>query len=181
MNKLKDMLETVRGYLSEEEALTLYMYAKETTGCIVEIGSYRGRSTCMLAQGSKDGHKVRVYAIDPHTSYIDGTAKFGFGDNLVYMHNLVKFDFPEVNTINLPSVQVAKCWSDPVGLLFIDGRHEYEYVKADFDAWVPFVKPDGYILMHDVTLEGPARLIKELKNCKLIQRNDFLGVLKWEK
>lgn len=33
---------------------------------IVEIGSWKGKSTIWIANGSKDGRNIKVYAIDPH-------------------------------------------------------------------------------------------------------------------
>ena len=35
-------------------------------------------------------------------------------------------------------------------LLFIDGDHTYEGVKADFDAYAPLVRPGGVIAFHDI-------------------------------
>lgn len=34
--------------------------------------------------------------------------------------------------------------------LFIDGDHNYESVKADFELYSPLVKPSGVIVLHDV-------------------------------
>jgi predicted O-methyltransferase YrrM len=37
-----------------------------------------------------------------------------------------------------------------VDLLFIDGDHSYEGVRADFENYAPFVRPGGLIAFHDV-------------------------------
>lgn len=39
---------------------------------------------------------------------------------------------------------------DAADLLFIDGDHTYAGVKADYDAYRPFVKPGGWIGFHDI-------------------------------
>ena len=51
-----------------------------------------------------------------------------------------------------------------VELLLIDGGHEYETVRQDWDAWSPFVSDGGgAIVLHDVrAFPGPARLFCEL-------------------
>lgn len=45
------------------------------------------------------------------------------------------------------SSEVAKEWRSPIDFLFIDGCHKYNYVKADFEMWAPFVRQ--YIAFHD--------------------------------
>lgn len=38
----------------------------------------------------------------------------------------------------------------PVDLLFIDGDHRYEGVKADFETYSPLVHPGGIVAFHDI-------------------------------
>lgn len=59
----------VDGSIGKDEGLFLYNLAREcrpNNGVIVEIGSANGLSTICLGLGSKDGHSVPVYSIDPH-------------------------------------------------------------------------------------------------------------------
>jgi cephalosporin hydroxylase len=54
----------------------------------------------------------------------------------------------------------------PVEFLFIDGDHEYEGVKGDFELYAPLVAPGGLIALHDVNEShwpGVIRLWQELK------------------
>lgn len=53
-----------------------------------------------------------------------------------------------------------------VDFLFIDGDHEYDGVKRDFELWSPLVAPGGLIAFHDVNEShwpGVIRLWNELK------------------
>lgn len=54
------------GWLFEEEMLALFKYAKDGPGQgrIVEIGSFVGKSTILLAGGSKEAERGEVCAID---------------------------------------------------------------------------------------------------------------------
>ena len=38
--------------------------------------------------------------------------------------------------------------------MFIDGSHDYESVKQDFETWSKFVRPQGFILMHDTEINN---------------------------
>ena len=40
-----------------------------------------------------------------------------------------------------------------IDLLHIDGSHQYETVKKDFENWLPKLQKGGLILMHDSLVE----------------------------
>ena len=50
----------IDGWLTEREARLLYDLAKSATGPIIEIGSWRGRSTTVLGHGSMAGAGQRA-------------------------------------------------------------------------------------------------------------------------
>jgi hypothetical protein len=155
---------SVEGSVSKTEVRLLYTYAKNVKeGCIVEIGSARGRSTAALALGSREGSKVPVYAIEPHEEFIGVKGgKFGPKDRVEFFKNMLRVGCVEiVRLINLRSQEVAKCWTQSIGFLWIDGNHSYEAVKHDSEAFGAFLVPGGFVALHDSKLEGPARVIKE--------------------
>ena len=49
------------------------------------------------------------------------------------------------------STAVAQTFHQPVEFIFIDGLHEYEGVKDDFEAWFPKVMEGGRMAFHDTT------------------------------
>src|SRR5215216_4634211 len=61
-----DVLREVEGWLTDTQARRLWerACALPSPGQIVEIGSFRGRSTIVLARAAPEG--VEVVAIDPH-------------------------------------------------------------------------------------------------------------------
>src|ERR1044072_7191894 len=69
---LRRRLDALPGWLSYEEGETLYDLARVSTGrgVIVEIGSWKGKSTACLGLGSRAGSGVKIFAVDRHT---DGT------------------------------------------------------------------------------------------------------------
>ncbi len=41
----------------------------------------------------------------------------------------------------------------PFDLVYIDGSHEYEYVRADIEHYAPLVKPGGFLVMDDAACD----------------------------
>jgi hypothetical protein len=152
---------TIDGWLSEREACELYDLARDAKGPIIEIGSWKGRSTAALALGSMDGGKHPVYAIDSFGGV--GVARFTDGGekptkpttpeqlranlDAVGVNGLVKIiPFPSREAVD----KVPNC-----SVLFVDGDHSYEGAAGDIDAYFPKVLPGGTIMLHDVTEGDP--------------------------
>jgi predicted O-methyltransferase YrrM len=153
--RLRELIADIPGWLTDEEGEALYELAKRCTGkgVIVEIGSWKGKSTTCLGLGSRAGKNVPIFAIDPHADY-----RFGeFKDN---MERAGITDL--VTPIASLSQAAAPEFDKPIELLFVDGSHEYEDVKADFDQWVPKLVEGGTIAVHDTTLwSGPKRVVED--------------------
>jgi MMP 1-O-methyltransferase len=153
--ELHELLDGIPGWLTHEEGERLYELARACTssGVIVEIGSFHGKSTICLGLGSKAGRQVPVYAIDPHRrpsweSFLANLERAGVAD-------LVK-------PIRGRSQRVAAEFDEAVELLFIDGDHRYKRVLHDFNRWVPKVVEGGVVAMHDTTwFPGPKRVAED--------------------
>jgi predicted O-methyltransferase YrrM len=153
--ELRKRLDELPGWLSAEEGETLYRLARSCTGrgVIVEIGSWRGKSTTCLGLGSKAGNRVPVFAVDPHSEHT-------FGD---FSRNMEEAGLTDLVTpVPGRSQELAEDFDHPIELLFIDGAHQYELVNEDFDRWVPKVVEGGVVAMHDTTwFPGPKRVADE--------------------
>jgi len=154
--------EKAEGYLSLPEGRLLYKLARNHNvgGAIVEVGSWKGKSTIWLAYGSKAGKKGKVFAIDPHT----GSPEMPKGNSLKeFSQNIKKAGVADlVKPIVKTSEQAAALFKGEVGLVFIDGRHEYSFAKQDFELWFPKVKQHGVMVFHDTNLAvGPKKVVKE--------------------
>lgn len=155
--KIAARLAALAGWISDSECTLLYDLASQIGGCcIVEIGSYRGKSTMALATGSAIGHGVAIYAIDPQVPFTSAAGtKFGPPDKAIFFKNIVDFNVAElVYVINLSSEVAVRAWHDDIGMLIVDGDH----AKASDDVllWGPFIVAGGLLLLHDYnTWEGP--------------------------
>ena len=151
-------MKSIEGWLEEDEADLLIgaVHAScrngRPLGAIVEIGSYCGRSTVVLAHAARAfGADQRVVAIDPHLGQV------GAADQRVsqvapsrekFLHNIAAANVADVvELVEQYSTQVA--WNRPIGLLFIDGLHDYVNVSRDFAHFSPWVASRGYVAFHD--------------------------------
>jgi|HubBroStandDraft_4_1064222.scaffolds.fasta_scaffold302426_1 predicted O-methyltransferase YrrM len=151
------LIDPIEGFLAEAEAQWLFNAALQAPdgSNFVEVGSYKGRSTCSLALGCRGTNK-RVFAVDP----FDGGPDLPKADSLrEFSQNLRRCRVSEhVEPIVGVSVEVSKSWNEPIQLLFVDGSHKYEDVLADFAGFFPHVVPGGIVAFHDVIETWPGVL-----------------------
>jgi len=139
------------GWMPRDDAAFLFdaaMAAERLEGVIVEIGSYKGRSACIMAFGGTS----EIYCVDPWQDL--GT---GFPLSVHDFWNTVnRFDFKaRIHALQGRSADVRPTFDKPIKLLFIDGNHTYEDVKRDYELWEPLVVHGGWILFHDYSVEWP--------------------------
>ena len=159
-------VEGIGGWLTPKEGRLLYDLARRCTGrgVIVEIGSWKGKSTIWLASGSRRGAGVMVYAIDPHTAESDNLATQSAAPTFAeFTENIRRADIADlVVPLVTTSANAAHDFDRPVELIFIDGAHDYASVALDFELWFPRVVDGGTIAFHDtVAWEGPRRLVAQ--------------------
>jgi predicted O-methyltransferase YrrM len=153
--------------MPDDEGLALHRAAtvagRSGLGPIVEIGTYRGKSTVYLGDAAADTGCL-VLSIDHHRgseenqpgwehhdpSIVD--AATGRIDTLPFARRTVADAGLEDRVVLVvgESTRVASVWSTPISMLFIDGGHGSEPEWADYRAWAPKVAPGGYLAVHDV-------------------------------
>jgi predicted O-methyltransferase YrrM len=166
MHDIVSKVQFVEGWLHPREMRTLFEMAKKCQGrgAIVEVGSWKGKSTICLASGSREGCGTKVHAIDPHTGSPEHEETLGevwtFKE---FQQNIRKAGVEESVLPHVePSVSAAEKFNEPVELAFIDGLHEYEGVKADFEAWFPKVLDGGVMAFHDTSCwPGPLKVVSD--------------------
>ncbi|MCB0331096.1 MAG: class I SAM-dependent methyltransferase [Bdellovibrionales bacterium] len=170
--------EKIEGYLSPKEGAALYACALygPASGDIVEIGSWKGKSTVWLASAAKKGQRGKVHAIDPHVGSDEHQPGGDFHKDLPQAGSTFQEFQQNINSFGLndwviphltPSQEAARSWQGDIRLLFIDGDHSFEAVKADFQLFSPYVSTGGVIAFHDVyaqpsTWSGPIEVIQQV-------------------
>ncbi len=147
----------VEGFFSHDEGELLYYLAAgcPKNGTIVEIGSWKGRSTCWMGRASERYSEAKIYASDPHVGSPEHQKDGPINTFDQFKLNLEKMRVTEkVTPIVKFSYDAVVDVEEPIDLLFIDGAHEYEAVKKDFDLWFPKLKTGGVIAFHDSVGKG---------------------------
>ena len=159
-------LQVTSGLHTDRERKMLWQTAKHTKeGTIVEIGSFEGYSTILLAQAArKSGNKV--ISVDPHTGRMcesDEDETPLVSDTWQrFSTNIHRAGVAEtIQALKCYSEDAALTWRKPVGLLFIDGSHHYEDVRKDLLLWRPHLMPGAIVIFHDIWTSGVRRVIAE--------------------
>ncbi len=157
----------VRGWLSRGALRVIFQRARAVSRdeCIVEIGSYAGRSTVVLARSLR-----RVYAVDP---LVPGTAPTGTWEvTPEHVESLegVCREYSNVTWVRAPSTECPRP-AEPVGFLLVDGDHDWPCPCEDYEHFEPWLAPDAVIAFHDYRVcAGVTRAVTELVEAGRIER-----------
>jgi hypothetical protein len=152
-------MRRIEGWLDDAEAdLLIAVTVKALTTlpeahAIVEVGSYCGRATTVLASVAQlvSPQGARVYAIDRHDGMV-GSLDQGIQSKAPtlekFKRNIAGAGLTEiVETIHKSAPDVA--WDKPISLLLIDGLHDYVNVAKDFYHFEQWLAAGGYVAFHD--------------------------------
>ncbi|MCH7493624.1 class I SAM-dependent methyltransferase [bacterium] len=158
-------LRHVEGWLTKSEAAALFksVLAAPDEGDVLEIGSWKGRSTVVIALAlRKLGGRAMVHAIDPHEgihyvaetknqkdkgptfAVFSGNLRAAGVDKLV--DPMVMFSHQALPLLARRGVTVR--------LAFIDGRHDEASVREDLGLVMPLLVPRGLVAFHDCVENG---------------------------
>ena len=151
-----DRASGVDGWLTPQQGQRLFDAAR-TLGpgpTVVEIGSFRGRSTIVLAAAAPTD--AEVVAIDPHgggdrgPGEIAPNAAVGDADYAAFTNNLAAAGVAHrVTHVRKLSAHASNDVDGEVDLLFVDGAHRFVPARSDIVQWGDRVGDGGTMLVHD--------------------------------
>jgi len=154
---VSDDYSHISGWLSTAEGQTLRQYAN---GTCLEIGSYKGKSTCYIAEVAKSVTCIDTFLADTggQTQSIDSTYE-------EFRRNTSKFS-NKIRAIVGTSTDMAGLMQDGYfDMIFLDAMHDYHSVHDDLINYWNKLKIGGYMLFHDYAnpdYPGVAKAVNEL-------------------
>ncbi|HWV15504.1 MAG TPA: class I SAM-dependent methyltransferase [Cellvibrio sp.] len=158
-------INSVKGFLDNEEAVALYHHALAAAaqGPLLEVGSYCGKSSVYLGTACKNRNSL-LFAVDHHRGSEEHQLGEEYHDPELYDARFAKMDsFPQfrhtlararledwVVPVVAPSALAARFWSTPLAMVFIDGGHSMEAALNDYRSWSGHVMRGGLLVIHDV-------------------------------
>lgn len=142
--------------VDDREFLTEMVGQLPKDALVVEIGTFKGKATAVMALACL-GTERRIVTIDPFVEYkhhSGNLANLALGIHQtweeIYQDFLTVFEgIPFVTHIRKTSEQTAGRWKEKIDFIWIDGSHEAKMVKLDLELWVPFIKKGGVVSGHD--------------------------------
>jgi len=158
-------INTVKGFLAEDEAQALYQYALTCSqkGPLLEVGSYCGKSTLYLGCAAQQNQSV-VYAVDHHRGSEEHQLGEEYHDADLFDASISLMDTFKAFRRNMRDAQLddtvvpivsssstaARFWHTPLSMVFIDGGHSFAAAEADYRSWAVHVQIGGILAIHDL-------------------------------
>ena len=149
--QILEKIDGVEGWLTPGEAKLLAkavtMMPQDNGAQVVEVGSYCGRSTIVLATALMQiQSSAMVVAVDPHEGEVSGeTAKPSFSR---FKKNVSAAGcMSSVLPCRMASYETNI--GQPISLLFIDALHDYDNVSRDFYHFENCLVPEAVVAFHD--------------------------------
>jgi len=149
----------IEGCLAYEELDWLFQKAKEMRN-VVEIGSWMGKSSHALLSGCPG----TVYCVDHFLgspTERDKVHKRALTENIhaLFIQNVGHFK--NLTLLKMDSLIASTQFSDKsIDMIFIDGDHEEDQFRADFEAWYP--KTKKLLCGHDLYDDRINKVIREI-------------------
>ncbi len=165
MSVLAPALE-IDGWMTELELEWLHEQASRFDS-VLEVGTWKGRSTAALAAGCPG----RVVTVDRFGGPLYETSTYrdaGALESDIFAEareNLAGFG--NVTILKMSSEKAAEAVSLTGGMfdmVFIDGDHSEEAVREDLELWTPFASK--LLCGHDRELPGVAAALEGLEVCE---------------
>jgi hypothetical protein len=164
-----ELVARIPGWLDREDAEKLFELAYATTGPILEIGTFRGKSAVLMALARKQaGREGPVYTLEVEPMRLRAAAgealARGVADMIVFVRGTSRAfarAYPHLRPV----------------LTFVDGDHTRAGVQRDLSVLATLVPAEGWVLFHDFYehSNGDVRVRPTVQASWVATECDFVG------
>ena len=169
--KIDHYYHLIEGWFNMEKQYLELLDATPEGGVFVELGCYKGKSTSFIGvEIHKRKRDINFIAVDSFQGATNSTdaneikAYEGISEiQESYTYNVAPIG-NKIKTIVSLTDEAAQYFEDgSVDVIFVDGGHSYEVVKADILAWLPKMKKGGIMAGHDFNAwQGVNKAVTEI-------------------
>lgn len=161
---MEHFYETVPGWFNFQATYDLMLEKAPPVAHFVEVGAWKGRSAAYMAVNIiNSGKSIRFDVVD---TWLGSGAEHDHDQDLkdgrlyeVFLEHVAPV-LDHINPVRATSAEAAAGYEDAsLDLVFIDAAHDYDSVCSDIRAWLPKVKPGGYIGGDDHAHEPVSRAV----------------------
>ncbi len=173
--------ESIPGWLNVSEQAILYALGKSTSGPILEMGCFKGKSTtCFLSARATAGTKETHIVVDVFKDHLDA----GRGDfEQDFRHNVAPFaGATELQVLRMSTFEAGEALGElsrPFGGfagIFIDADHSYAAVLKDGVLAHNLLRPGGWLAFHDaIRWEGNTSVLPACLDIAELNPYGFVG------
>ena len=174
---------------NDKIAAILAIFATAPKGDVIEVGALVGKSAAVLNAMAKKYAIGSVLVVDPWqavasaqldsspTLRVDVEGAWEQELPQSFLLNLLPLTNGQFNYLRMPSQQGWHLYANQrhfastefglvryegqISVIHIDGNHDYLSAKNDCEAWVPLIKPGGWLILDDYVWshgDGPRRV-----------------------
>ena len=180
-DNLLNSTASIPGWLNVSEQAILYSLGKCTSGPILEMGCFKGKSTtCFLSARAKAGIKETHVVVDVFKDHLDagrGDFEADFRRNVTPFIGSTDLRVLRMSTFEAGEALRALCRdSNGFSGIFIDADHSYEAVLKDGKLGHDLLRPGGWIAFHDaIRWEGNTSVLPACLDIAELNPYGFVG------
>lgn len=134
-------------------------YFKGREIIVIEIGTLEGKNARSILKNLNIG---RIYLIDPYTKYKEHDQNFYDLESIEKKaHKFLGGYSDKITWVKEFSENAAKEIKKTADFIYIDGNHQYDFVKKDIQLYWKLLNDGGIIAGHDIQTEGVSKAVLE--------------------
>lgn len=172
----------IPGYITKYEAFVLYMVAQNQGryGNVMEIGSFLGRSSVIIAKALVDLNSVNRLTCIDNFSKVESSKYHLKIDNprREFERNINNIGLTEyIELIEGDSSEILEKIANPFSFVFIDGAHTKEQIEVDYNYSMRILQKGGVMAIHDYRNENVSQEYTDWIEENIVKRKDSIYIL----